>query len=363
MSLLTWSASRDTALDACERRYFLSYITHARANSRDARLREIAVLKKVQTISMWQGDVFHRLAATYLRLVRDGRTACDPDAATASGDRLLAEALVEMRLDWDASAEGRYRAIAARATRPGAGRRGTRRAATPQISLGFGLDDAATNIESGGAEDRRLALFEHEYRMELRPDAFETARDAVTAWFHRFLSWIAAERFDLRVRQARRIWIEPATFGPTAPGFRSGTVQVLAKVDFAMEEADRRFTVVDWKTGAPRTAAGPYDDDAEYQVTVYQLWPHLTLGVPLDRVLARVVFVAADPIIDRVYTIDAETRERAMRRVARGIRRALALHGSGDHAALAEADFDYARHHAFCRGCGFKRLCQGEQAS
>jgi hypothetical protein len=97
---LTWSISRENTLEACERRYFFEYVARARTNSRDGRLREIAVLKKVKTVSMWQGEVLHQLVAEYLRRGLSSR----PDAS-----RMIATAVEQMQRDWASSEKKRYR--------------------------------------------------------------------------------------------------------------------------------------------------------------------------------------------------------------------------------------------------------------
>ena len=342
---LTWSISRENTLEACERRYFLAYVARARMNSRVERLRELAVLKKLKTISMWQGEVFHELAAEHLRRAQVSL----PDAS-----QLLATVVEQMREDWDASAAKRYRKP------PRRRRRATEPVPTLELELGLdlGTDHELVSEDDGGPG--ALALFEHEYDLTSGSQLLSDAVAAIELWFGRFAAWAATECLVEQLRSARRSWIEPQVFGPGAPGFASGRVQVVTKVDLAFERRDGRFVIYDWKTGAPRpTAPGVVDDDAEYQVTTYQLWPHLRLGIPTESIDAHVVYLGTDPVLVRSYQLDPDTRERVVRRVSRGVRRGLALHGAGNHAPLKEADFDFAGHPAMCRWCGFKRICQG----
>jgi hypothetical protein len=340
---LTWSISRENTLETCERRYFLSYVVQPRMNSRIERLREIAVLKKLKTISMWRGEVFHELAAKYLRRAQ---------FSMPNAPQLLATAVDQMRKDWDASAAKHYRKP------PRRHGRGTE----PGLELELGLDIGANQqpgLENDGGP-ASLALFEHEYDLTSGGQLLSDAIAAVELWFDRLVAWAIAECLVDQLRSARRSWIEPKVFGAGAPGFASGPVQVVTKVDLAFERRDGRFMIYDWKTGAPRpTAPGVIDDDAEYQVTMYQLWPHLRLGIPTESIVAHVVYLGADPVLVRSYGLDPDTRERVVRRINRSVRRGLALHGVGNHAPLKEADFDFAGHPAMCRWCGFKRICQG----
>src|SRR5260370_16086022 len=66
----TWSVSRDQTLQTCERRYYFQYLAPAKLYSQDETLREIALLKKLKSIPMWQGELFHSLAAEYLQNAR-----------------------------------------------------------------------------------------------------------------------------------------------------------------------------------------------------------------------------------------------------------------------------------------------------
>src|SRR5712692_7772435 len=92
----TWSISRDQALQTCERRYYFQCLAPAKINSRNERLREIAMLKKLKNIPMWQGELFHSLVADYLQGVRQ-RT---PDHALA----LLHKMKARIEREWESSA-------------------------------------------------------------------------------------------------------------------------------------------------------------------------------------------------------------------------------------------------------------------
>jgi hypothetical protein len=70
---LSWSVSRDQTLHNCERCYYFQYLAEAKINSRDQTLREIALLKKLKNIPMWQGDAFHAAIADYLRDLKSGK--------------------------------------------------------------------------------------------------------------------------------------------------------------------------------------------------------------------------------------------------------------------------------------------------
>jgi PD-(D/E)XK nuclease superfamily len=303
---LTWSMSRAGTLEACERRYFFEYVVGARRNSRDPRLRTIAGLKRLKTLAMWQGEVFHTLAGQFFQALRAGR---HPTHA-----QLAAAAALVLEDGWRTSSLG-----------------------TPE----------------------GVGLFEHSYATPLDPDALGRTVERVGTWLGRLTTWAYEADLATTLARARRIWIEPPAFGPSAPGFLLDGTQVLTKVDLALQKPDGTFVIYDWKTTQqPPAASAEFTDAAEVQVTVYQLWPHRAFGVPLAAITAQLIYVGVDPVLARTFAIDGDISERTVRRVGAGIRRAHALHGLGDHAPLAEADFDLAAAPGMCRWCAFKRVCQ-----
>ena len=316
---LSWSISRDSALETCERRYYYQYVVTARSNSRDPRLREIAHLKHVQSIAMWQGDAFHHAAADLVRALASRRPVDLPS--------LVARTRATMADHWGFSAARAYRSDA-----------------------------------KAVGEGRGVALFEHEYEHPLPSDARDVTLERVAAWIERFAAWAEERELAGLLRRATRVWIEPQTFGPQAPGFHVKGVQVLTKVDLAIRTADGQFRIFDWKTGLVPATSSNRTTDAEYQVTVYQLWPHLTLTVPLEAITATLVYFATSPAIEQTFAIDENTRARALRRVGSAIARARYLDGGGDAPPLGEEDFDLAAHVGLCRWCCFKRVCQGAVA-
>jgi len=314
---LNWSISREKTLNDCERRYYFEYLAGGRANSRDARLREVARLKKLKTIALWQGDVFHGIAAEAVRILRA--------KGNPTLDELIGNADQRLRTEWAQSA--------------------------PILESPEALVDDASS-------DGGLVLFEHFYGMSIGAETLEAVCSRVASWIRRFLEWTEHDRVAEKVQAAERVWIEPQGFGAGAPGFRMDGVQITTRVDLALQHKELRFEIYDWKTGNGPSGLEYRTDDEEYQVSVYQIWAETAFGVPLDKVHARLVYVASDPVIVRSLPIDGEVKERALRRLSSAIGRARALHGVGDYAPLAEADFELALSPGTCRWCRFKRLCK-----
>lgn len=262
----TWSASRDQALVTCERRYFYRYLAPARINSKDPALKEIAFLKKLKTKAMWQGELFHTLVNEFCRLILQGNDI-EPVTLIPSLER-------RARQEWAFSEGLAFRASARDIDRPGG-----------------------------------LALLEHEYGNPLNvSDESEVIREVVL-WVNTFNAWVRESRLVESLRNASKTWIEPPTFGRFAPGFHLDGVQVLAKVDLAIRTNDGQFQIFDWKTGNHRMASPGTLTHSEFQIAVYYLWPHLSLGHPLNSIEARLVYIGTESVYSDTIRVDDNLRE------------------------------------------------------
>lgn len=311
---LTWSANRDLILHGCERRYYYQYLATARINSRNKLLQEIAFLKRLKNLYMWKGSLFHDVIADYLTRLQSGQ-AIDIDDFLNNYQRII-------ETQWFHSYEKRYK----------------------------------NNIRTMG-QGNSLALMEHEYDDDLPEDTLQNVIHDIRNCFLLFISW--ARNYDLfeRIKNSSRSWIEPQPYGANAPGFDYDDVQVLAKVDLATQSSDGSFDIYDWKSGsAPNQPSWIDLDQAELQVSVYQLWPHKRFNVPLNAIRAHLVYLG-NPPGHKVFEMDGNRKEYFLNLIGRSIEREkqfLELR-SGDL-----RDFDYASSHRVCRLCVFKRLCQRE---
>lgn len=309
-----WSISRDQALRVCERRYCFQYLVPARTNSRDRLLREVAFLKKLKTISMWQGELFHFFAAEYLSTIGKGLPLRLGDLL----DRMRRRAECE----WRFSANRLFR-----------------------------KDLRAINQQKG------VALFEHEYDEPIAVDC-PCVVESLERMAGRFISWIQSTGLTEALVRAKSKWIEPPVYGSSATCFTTDGVQVTVKVDLALVSDDETFSIYDWKTSTqvPHTERIMTQDS--FQAAVYQLWPHLGLGYPLHSIRAYVVFVGADPVCERSFCLDQNNREYILSVVRRGATRAACLEKAFRNGDLRIDEFDLATSSTHCRWCSFKRICQ-----
>lgn len=313
---VSWSVSRDQILHNCERCYYFQYLAAAKINSRDKMLQEIAFLKKVKNIPLWKGDAFHTAVADYLRNLRAG---IQPTLAQLT-DRLREQ----MMSEWNFSVKKDF------------------------ISNPRDID------KPGG-----LALFEHVYEVKVEPEVSDIIEGVITG-LSQFVAWIDDGNVIDSLKTASRIWLEEPVFGPNAPGFYVDGVQVLVKTDLAILTPDNKFEIFDWKTGAPSSFSSKAPNGAEFQVNVYQLWPHLGLGHPLESIRAHLVYVEQDPPLLQTFGIDGNLKEQTLASIRRSIDRVkmfAGLHENGqEKLRLCDCDFGFSVNR--CKRCKFKRLCQ-----
>jgi hypothetical protein len=308
-----WSSSRDATLSICERKYYYQYLVQARLNSNDPDLREIAELKKTKSIAAWSGDVFHQVAAVLLRRAAAG-------AVTAAEEELRAIIVKTMTNGWNESLA---------------------------LTQGNGTRNAKSTV-----------LFEHEYGLPMDPSRLSHAIEAVFRWAMRFQDWEKAEDLGGELGRARRIWIEPPLFGPSATGYNVDGVWIFARVDVAYLTASNEFCILDWKTGRP-PREGPEGRNAESsQMTNYQLWPHFAFNIPVNRIRGRLVYVNEDPILVKTIELTPETADTGLSEIRRSIRRMQQFGAAWTSLGLDLRDLNYANSPGLCTWCSFKRLCQ-----
>ncbi|MCI0540192.1 MAG: PD-(D/E)XK nuclease family protein [Verrucomicrobiales bacterium] len=247
----SWSVSRDQQLQTCERKYYFQYLSGARVNAADPMQKRLGMLKKFKSIRMWEGECLHWAIARFLGAVRDKRGL--------AVEQVLAELQGKMEREWQFSEQKRFR------TQP-------------------------TLIDKGG-----LGLVEHEYdSVPAGTSANAVYQDAASA-FRKFVTWAEGQSgLCTKIRFADNVWIEPPVFGIDAPGFILDGIQVIAKVDLAIEKSGAFFEIYDWKTGEAPVQNGSCIGQNELQVCVYQLWPHLSMHRPLGVVSSHLVYLGGD---------------------------------------------------------------------
>jgi PD-(D/E)XK nuclease superfamily len=312
---LTWSFSRDQMLKSCERKYYFQYlIQEAYLNSPDPWRRAIALLKKVKNIPMWQGECVHEAIADSLTQYQEGNDV--------QFERLALTLQQRMKRDWNFSEKRQFR-------------------------------EEPTSIGRFGA-----ALFEHEYN-EVAPETqVSELIDEAREMLSRFYRWAHSHpTFLSDFKAAKRRWIEPPPWGDAAPGFMVGEVQAITKVDLALLLQNGQFWVYDWKTGK-RPATEKSGMSNSTQVSIYMLWPHLVMNIPLEKVSSTLVYLGDADAQELNFQLDEELAVETKQIIWDSVEQAQRWEGYVKSDRLTLENIDFASSVNECRKCNFKRVCR-----
>ncbi len=200
----------------------------------------------------------------------------------------------------------------------------------------------------GGYRERpkeAVALFEHEYGVEVPDQAWQVLRDHVCRClrnFHR-LPLLAEIR---RTPPERWILIEDVR------AFEFEGTPIYAAPDFGYWTRDDRLALVDWKTGSPDPG------ETAIQLGGYALYARDILDVPPDRVDLLEVNLRAGEVT--VHPWDAARLDDIRERLRLSIRGMKAWLRDADANVAALEDFERTEDLRLCRWCNFKAVCRPE---
>ncbi|HSE94759.1 MAG TPA: PD-(D/E)XK nuclease family protein [Methylomirabilota bacterium] len=299
VNTFSWSRSRHNMFHECRRRYFYHY--YGAWGGWDAaappEVRRLYVLKQLTGRQGWAGRVVHEAVEMALKALHAGREL--PEAWLAE------ETVRRMREEWRFSRSGGYR------ERP----------------------------------KGEVALFEHEYGVEVAPRDWQVLREHVLRClrnFHR-LPLVSEIRATPR---ARWILIEDMR------AFDFEGTPVYAAPDFGYWTTGDRLALIDWKTGSPDP------EETAVQLGGYALYAQDILEVPPALVDLLEVNLRAGEVTAHPWDEDrlADMRER----LRLSIRAMQAwLRDPTANEAVVE-DFERTEDLRLCRWCNFKAVCRPE---
>jgi len=295
----SWSRSRDNTFQECRRKYYYHYYGAWGGWEAEAspELRRLYVLKQLASRQQWAGRIVHDAIEMALHVMRAGRgVPVEP---------FIADAIERMRGEWRSSKAGRYR------------------------------DSPKT-----------LALFEHEYAVDLKPETWKALSHNVTTCLRNFfaLPLLADIRRTAPEHWSIEHWSKVFEFEGTA---------VWAAPDFGFWTEGERLALVDWKTGGG-------GDGASFQLGCYALYAHEVLGVAPERVELIEVNLR-EPTVT-AHRWDDERLE-AVREQLRLSVRSMKAYLADPAANLAVMDsFERTEELRICKWCNFKAVCRPELA-
>ena len=296
----SWSRSRDGTFQDCRRRYFYHYYGAWGGWDPAAapELRRLYVLKQLTTRQMWAGRVVHDAIEMALQVFREGHDV--------PVEPFIEDLLDRMRAEWRASRAGRYR-------------------------------DAP----------KTLALFEHEYTLELKAEVWQAMRANVVTCLRNFfrLPLLAAIRRTSPAHWSIEHWSKVFVF--------EGTPVWIAP-DFGFWTPEGRLALVDWKTGG---GAGN-GEGASFQLGCYALYANDLLGVDPARVDLLEVNLR-EPVVTS-HTWDAARLEAVREQLRLSIRSMKAYLADPVANVAVIDDFERTEDLRICRWCNFRAACRPE---
>jgi PD-(D/E)XK nuclease superfamily len=294
----SWSRSRDATFQECRRKYYLHYYGAWGGWAADAAadLRLLYVLKQLASRQMWGGRAVHDAIELALQIYKQGRDV--------PVEPFVADVIERMRGEWRSSRDGRYR------------------------------DNPKT-----------LALFEHEYAVELKREVWQALSRNVSTCLRNFfrLPLLAAVRKTPPEHWSIEHWSKVFEF--------EGTPVWIAP-DFGFWNDGGQLTLVDWKTGASDA------DATAFQLGCYALYAHEVLGVPPARVELLEVNLREPTVTPLAWD---EGRLDAIREQLRlSIRSMRAYLAEPDANVARREDFERTEELRICRWCNFRRVCRPE---
>ena len=294
----SWSRSRDATFQDCRRKYYLHYYGAWGGWAADAAadVRLLYVLKQLASRQMWGGRVVHDAIEMALHVYQQGRDV--------PVEPFVADVIERMRGEWRSSKAARYR------------------------------DNPKT-----------VALFEHEYAVDLKPEVWQALSRNVSTCLRNFfrLPLLAEVRKTAPEHWSIEHWSKVFDFEGTP---------VWSAPDFGFWNDAGRLTLVDWKTGASDA------DATAFQLGCYALYAREVLGVPAAQVVLLEVNLR-EPTVTPLAWDDG--RLEAIREQLRLSIRSMRAYLAEPAANVArQEDFERTEELRICRWCNFRRVCRPE---
>jgi hypothetical protein len=294
----SWSRSRDSSFHECRRRYFYQYYGAWGGWEATAPpdVRRLYILKQLATRHMWAGRTVHEAIEMALHVFREGRDI--------PVEPFIADVIERMRGEWRQSKAGQYREV-----------------------------------------PKSLGLFEHEYAIDLKAEAWQALSRNVATCLRNFfrLPLLATIRRSEREHWSIEHWSKTFEF--------EGTPVWMAP-DFGFWTEDGRLALVDWKTGA----SDP--DDTAFQLGCYALYANEVLAVPpvnVDLYEANL----REPLVTPLAW-SHERLEAIKERLRLSVRSMKAYLADAQANLAILGDFERTEQLRICRWCNFRAVCRPE---
>lgn len=293
----SWSKSRHETFHECHRKYYFHYYGAWGGwdLNADPRMRQIYVLKNLETRQMWMGGHVHRCVEEILKDLKEGRELPAPEAA-------IEKMLQRMRDDFKASRAGRYRE-------------------NPKKICG---------------------LFEHEYGIQVPPEVWKETADKAALCVRNFYGSAVLEKIR---RLPPSAWLEVEE----RQTFELDGLKVYVQLDFAFRD-NERILIYDWKTG--RTDAERND----LQLACYILYASGKWSCVPEQITATAVYLADGTEVPEA--MDAARLEEVKELIRESADEMLFPLADPQNNVPDEEDaFGFADDERTCKRCNFVKVC------
>jgi len=297
----SWSRSRDGTFQDCRRKYFYQYYGAWGGWDPAAPpdVRRLYVLKQLASRQMWAGRIVHDAIEMAFQVMQAGHAV--------PAEPFIADVIERMRSEWRSSKAGRYH-----------------------------------------DNPKSPALFEHEYAVALKPEAWKAVSHNVATCLRHFF------RLPL-LTQIRATTPEHWSIEHWSKVFQFDGTSVWVAPDFGFWTGDGRLALVDWKTGGSR------GEGASFQLGCYALYAHEVLGVAPGRTDLIEVNLREPAVTTHRWDDDRLEAVRAQLRLSI---RAMKAYLADPEANLALIDgFERTEELRICRWCNFRAVCRPEISS
>ena len=294
----SWSKSRDGVFNACLRAYYYHYYGSWNGWRRDAPpdVRELYVMKNLQSVSTWRGSVVHDVAKDVLESLREGRPLPVEQALLSIRER--------MRRDFDDSRTGRYR------------HRPNRICGLAEHYYGKAVEGDTlreTMVAAEGCIKRLYGTGSYQTMLQLGPIAI-----------------MEVEKLQSTTLSGCKVWVSP---------------------DVILRGADGRWMIVDWKT-----SASAFTEETRLQLAIYGIYAAQAYHAGTDQLAGVEENLRLGE--EHVFPLKEWVLEEARKYAEGSIRKMQELLHDRERNVALFSDFPMTGNLAMCMDCRFRRACE-----
>jgi len=299
---MRWSISAHNTFRRCQRQYLFGQIM-ASHNARDPERREAFLLKQLQGLPAWQGNLVHKGIQKYVVPWLANRSLPNSDDVI----------------------------------------RQTLAMADRQIAFSSSCQFRADGQSKQSAGDSYCALFEHEYGIDITSERLRGVHETVSRCLRNL--------FDQQdfLDQLRHHWGHRPEF---RTDFRVGGTRVAVQLDLLCFKEDRTPIIVDWKV------AGSESSDYSHQAMTYALSllrSPTCANIQADSISVYEVNLLKNQIKPHIVTENKIVETENF--IFQSIEEMKSLAGDGRFESQHVEDYELAGSVMSCIYCNFRKLC------